>query len=281
MRYGLDFHRIHLDSIGTGGDLGSFTFSGFATENPQAQACNALTDPQGCKQYGDIGIAGGGSPDRPAAADRHVTAGLNKIYLRGNSWDWFAQDDWRAKSNLTFNFGVRWEYFSPYSEKYNRLVNLNLTGSGANGLADRQRLRARRPCRLVRLPQPTRCSAHQPRIYWCNPDKALYSPRVSIAWQPKFKWTKSMVVRSGYGINYNTGQYSRFASKMSFQQPFAITQTNPLSTPEQPDHLHPHEHVAERQMVYKNSNGLQLLHPDHPEQLRCEPELPPGHGPGL
>jgi hypothetical protein len=51
---------------------------------------------------------------------------------------------------------------------------------------------------------------------------------------PKFKWAKQMVVRSGYGINYNTGQYSRFASSMSFQQPFAITQTNTLSTTNSP-----------------------------------------------
>ena len=88
MRYGLDFHRIHNDSIGTGGDLGSFTFSGFATESPQAQSCNALTDPQGCKQYGSTG-----SPiadlllGRPQQSG--ITAGLSKIYLRGNSWDWY------------------------------------------------------------------------------------------------------------------------------------------------------------------------------------------------
>jgi hypothetical protein len=64
-----------------------------------------------------------------------------------------------------------------------------------------------------------------------KPDKSLYSPRVSIAWSPKFKFAKNMVVRSGYGINYNTGAYSRFASKMSFQQPFAITQNNTLTDP--------------------------------------------------
>jgi hypothetical protein len=43
-----------------------------------------------------------------------------------------------------------------------------------------------------------------------------------------------MVVRSGYGINYNTGAYSSFASKMSFQQPFAITQSNTLYAPASP-----------------------------------------------
>ncbi len=42
MRYGLDFHRIHADSIGGTNVLGSFTFSGFATENPALQTCNAI-----------------------------------------------------------------------------------------------------------------------------------------------------------------------------------------------------------------------------------------------
>jgi hypothetical protein len=79
----------------------------------------------------------------------------------------------------------------------------------------------------------TGCSAIHPGTL-VNPDKTLYSPRVAIAYSPKFKWTKNTVVRSGYGINYNTGQYSRFATLMAFQQPFAITQTNTISTPASP-----------------------------------------------
>src|SRR5205807_3227703 len=123
----LDFHRIHADSIGTSGDLGAFTFSGFATESPQLQSCNPQTDAGQCKEYGSSGSSMAdfllGLPQQST-----INAGLNKIYLRGNSWDWYAQDDWRARGNLTFNYGLRWEYFSPYSEKYGRLVNLNVNG---------------------------------------------------------------------------------------------------------------------------------------------------------
>jgi hypothetical protein len=227
MRYGLDFHRIHYDSIGTGGDLGSFQFSGFSTESPQAQSCNAVTDPGGCKEYGSTGSPVAdlllGLPQQTG-----ITAGLSKIYLRGNSWDWYLMDDWRAKSNFTISYGLRWEYFSPYSEKYGHLVNLNLTGSGSSlGISN-----------VCAAPSPgvvgtTGCSTVSSGSL-VNPDKADYSPRVAIAWSPKFKFTRNMVVRSGYGINYNTGQYSRFATIMAFQQPFALTQTNTISTPASP-----------------------------------------------
>jgi hypothetical protein len=223
MSYGFDFRRIHADSIGTGGDLGSFTFSGFSTENPALQSCNAQTDPQKCTQYGNSGSSMAdfllGLPQ-----NSNVTAGLNKIYLRGNSWDWFAQDDWRARSGLTFQFGLRWEYLSPYSEKYNRLVNLNVTGAG-NSLAVSTVCGTTAPAGS----QPGVCAAVQPGTL-VQPDKSLYSPRVAVAWSPKFKFTKSTVVRASYGINYNTGQYSRFATNLAFQQPFSVTQKNVRSS---------------------------------------------------
>ncbi len=227
IRYGLDFHRVHNDNIGTGADLGTFTFSGFATENPQAQSCNSLTDPGNCKEYG---VSGSPIADLLLGLPQQtgITAGLSKIYLRGNSWDWYAQDDWRARANLTLSYGLRWEYFSPYSEKYGHLVNLDLTGSGSTlAIAN-----------VCAAPAPgvvgtTGCSTVSSGSL-VSPDKSLYSPRIALAYSPKFKFTKNTVVRSGYGINYNTGQYSRFATIMAFQQPFALTQTNTISTPASP-----------------------------------------------
>src|SRR6185369_12460358 len=36
-------------------------------------------------------------------------------------------DDWRINPGLTLNAGIRWEYGSPITELYGRLVNLDLT----------------------------------------------------------------------------------------------------------------------------------------------------------
>ena len=249
MRYGLDFHRIHNDSIGGTNVLGSFTFSGFVTQAAAPPACTPNNNPISpanpnptCANGSSVADFLLGQPQQSA-----ITASPNKIYLRGNSWDWYAQDDWRAKSNFTVSYGLRWEYFSPYEEKYNRLVNLQLIGSGST-------LAIQNVC-----PDPTtgcQLTASQfgtpPTLV--IPDKSMFSPRVAIAWSPKFKWTKNTVVRSGYGINYNTGAYSGFAKNLSFQQPFATTQTNTLSSSGSPTSCTTAN--MSWNTVYKNSTGF-------------------------
>ena len=54
----------------------------------------------------------------------------------------------------------------------------------------------------------------------------MYSPRFGFAYRPKPKFFKETVIRGGYGINYNTGQYATIARQLANQQPFAVTQTN-------------------------------------------------------
>src|SRR5579859_6403175 len=53
-------------------------------------------------------------------------------------------------------------------------------------------------------------------------DRNNFAPRVGIAWRA----TGKTVVRTGYGLNYNTGAYSNIAQQMGFQPPFTFTQTN-------------------------------------------------------
>ena len=217
VRVGFDVRRIHADTIGDTPVLGSFTFSGYATQNPAAQAC-VPSSTQTCNfapsgsAIADLLI---GQPQQTS-----VQAGLKKIYLRANVLDWYVQDDFRVLPNVTLNLGLRWEYFSPYVEKYNRLTNLNHNGDFAT-------------ISEVCATAATGCTVGSPRSL-VNPDRTMYSPRIGIAWQPKSKYTKQTVVRGGYGINYNTGQYAAFAQSLAFQQPFAVTQTNTLTTAASP-----------------------------------------------
>ncbi len=49
---------------------------------------------------------------------------MAKSYLRDNVYDAYAMDDWRMLPSLTLNYGVRWEFFAPYTEKYGHLADV-------------------------------------------------------------------------------------------------------------------------------------------------------------
>ena len=209
MRFGVDVRRIHADSVGGNNVVGTFVFSGYSTESPAEQQAATTTSTR-------LPASGSGFADYLLGLPQQtkIQAGLAKIYLRANAYDWYAQDDWRAFSNLTFNFGLRYEYFLPYVEKNNRLVNLDHNADFTQ----------------VATVLPGAAGPYggsYPRSL-VNPDRLMYSPRLGVAWRPKF--LKETVIRGGYGINFNTGQFATFAQSLAFQPPFAVTQTNVLAT---------------------------------------------------
>jgi hypothetical protein len=210
MRYGLDIRRVHADSIGGNNPLGSFTFTGYATASPADQLAgkSGITSGDG---FADFLL---GLPQSTS-----IQAGLYKIHLRENVYDGYVTDDYRVKANVTINYGLRYEYFAPYTEKNNRLVNLD---HNANFTA-------------FDPVMPGGIGTYEGKFNssLVDPDRTMFAPRFGIAWSPKVapKFTKSMVVRAGYGINYNTGQFAQFAQLLSHQQPFAATQNNDVPTP--------------------------------------------------
>ena len=225
MRYGLDVRRVHADSIGGNNPLGSFTFTGYATASPEAQAAGTGGQTSG-DGFADFLL---GLPQSTS-----IQAGLYKTYLRENVYDWYLTDDFRALSNLTVNYGLRYEYFGPYSEKNGRLVNL----TGINGVTPvTSGIGCVTPNGISysTAAGTVTCTAGGSASL-VNPDHAMYSPRVGFAYRPKFAkfaatLLKDTAVRGGYGINYNTGQYAIFAKSLSHQEPFSVTQTNAVATP--------------------------------------------------
>ena len=199
LRFGGDFRRIHADSYGGTNVFGGFTFTGYATRQPGstprpgAQASGA--------DFADYLL---GLPQQST-----VQASNYKHYLRANVWDLYAQDDWRLRPNLTLNAGLRYEYFSPYAERFDRIANLDYN-SGFNAVAE-----------VFPNGVGTVSGQKYPHTL-INPDRNLFSPRFGLAWRVM----KNTVLRGGYGINYNTGQYQAIGRQLVNQPPFAQTQTN-------------------------------------------------------
>jgi hypothetical protein len=173
LRAGFSFTRRQRNQLGLINPRGSFGFTGAATGIDVADFLLGLPD--------TASLATG-------TADR---------YLRANEWATYVVTEWRPAANLTVNAGARWEYPTPYAERYRRLANLKV----ASGFASAQ----------VATTSPSDDAL-------IRPYRAMVEPRVSLAWLPVIG--SSLVVRSSYGIYADTGAYESIAASLAAQPPF-------------------------------------------------------------
>jgi carboxypeptidase family protein len=54
-------------------------------------------------------------------ASTYEQGDASPFYIRNKYINFFAQDSWRVRSNLTFNYGLRWDVLPPWREKYYQL----------------------------------------------------------------------------------------------------------------------------------------------------------------
>jgi trimeric autotransporter adhesin len=207
-RWGADFRRIQLNTETDSDARGSFIFTGLNTSEILGGQPVAGTG----YDFADFLL---GLPQQTS-----VQYGENNYHFRANSWDAYAQDEWKLRGNLTFNLGVRWEYVSPFTEINNRLANLDLSPGVLNPA-----LGAPVVVRVVSGQSGPYSGPLPPSLV--RPDRNNFAPRVGFAWKP----FSNTVVRGGYGINYNTGAYQGIVQQLAFQPPFSTTSTNIQSAP--------------------------------------------------
>ena len=116
----------------------------------------------------------------------------------------YVQDDWRVNSRFTINIGLRYDYDSPMTERYNRSVR-GFDFNAVNPIA------AQAIANYAKSPLPELPAAQfkvnggltfagangQPRELW-ETSKKNFAPRVGLAWMP----LKNTVIRAGYGLFY-------------------------------------------------------------------------------
>ncbi len=117
----------------------------------------------------------------------YVKLAPNAQNFRQNNWAVYAADNWRASRRLTFNYGVRWEYFSPVDER----DGLTLLPVIPHGVTAAETLLTDATVDFAGGPSKR-------KLY--NSYYKGFSPNISLAWDP-FGNGKS-AVRAGFSLNY-------------------------------------------------------------------------------
>jgi hypothetical protein len=194
-QFGADFKKQQFNVLGQNAGRGTFTFIGTA---PGSDFADFLL----------------GVPDTA-----YVAFGNADKYFRDNLYDAYITDDWRISSAFTLNAGVRWEYGSPITELYGRLVNLDVVPGFSNEAPV-----------VASTPVGALTGLHYPDSL-IHADKRAFEPRVGIAWRPLP--ASSLVIRAGYGVYYDTSVYQTLATQMSQQFPLSKS-LNVQNTPANP-----------------------------------------------
>jgi len=189
---------FHLDQINISPDAisnGSFAFTGSATGS----------------DFADFLL---GLPSTYSQGDS------NRFYPRNKYIGLYGQDSWRVKTNLTLNYGLRWDVLPPWREKYNQIQTLVL---GQQSI-----VYPGAPQGLVFPGDPGIPDTLAPTKY------TNFAPRVGLAYSPTFQsgllgkifgGPGVTSIRAGYGTFYN-GFEGLSAGIMSANPPYGYDYTS-------------------------------------------------------
>src|SRR5579883_1113966 len=132
----------------------------------------------------------------------------------------FVQDNWRATSSLTLNYGLRWELMQYWSEKYNQIPTFVV--------AQQSKVYPTAPLGLVYPTDP----GVPPTLV---PQRSRFAPRVGLAYSPPsssgllgkiFGGAGKSSIRAGYGIFYSVIEGNTIGIDEP-QPPYGLSYTSP------------------------------------------------------
>src|SRR6185503_7764483 len=187
-----------------------------------------------------------------SAPSPFVNNSTGQAHAKQDYYITYAQDEWKIKPNLTLNYGLRYEYYTPLREANDRQILFDIvTGT-------------------------LRDSSQDP----LHSSKTNFGPRVGLSWSPNpagkgFFGGGNTVLRGGFGIYYGPGQtedqiqpiesnrISSTLSNVTFpQDPVVIAAaflSNPNNRQYQPRAYAPEYTIPEK--VYQYSVSLQQTLP--------------------
>ena len=117
------------------------------------------------------------------ATSATLLVGEGEVGNRRTFYQGYFQDEFKARQNLTFNLGLRYEYYSVTHEILDRSAVVDIANCGGF------------------------CPKSTP---YYSPDRNNFAPRVGVTWAPDRLHGKT-VIRSGFGIYYGGNQNDDFS----------------------------------------------------------------------
>ncbi|MEK6336377.1 MAG: carboxypeptidase-like regulatory domain-containing protein [Acidobacteriota bacterium] len=174
LAFGEDIRRVELNSDLPRNSRTLLSFNG----SPELDFFGANLFTGNFLTGADLAAAGA-----PSGAFLSLARTGSAIGLRYYQYNFFGQDEWRIRKNLTLNFGLRYEYNTPPKERSN-LIERTFSDPLLNNpnVADLRTFIAGRT-----------------QIF--ESDKNNFEPRFGLAWSPNwFGQDHSTVIRAGFGV---------------------------------------------------------------------------------
>jgi len=173
LKFGAEFRAVQFNNLQVGDQATNFNFSPQWTQGPNPNASSAVAG-LGVASF-LLGIPTGAVNPAPALAMTTKYHGL------------FVQDTWKVTPKLTVNLGLRWDYETPRTDRFNQLTNFDYTAASplrAPGLNLQGGLT------FVGVGGLPRTNA--------NADRNNFAPRAGIA----YRLNNKTVIRTGAGLFY-------------------------------------------------------------------------------
>lgn len=193
-RFGVEYAPQRRNVLGSAEGSGTLTFAGIGTSQ---YLKGSLPRPGSGYDFADFLLG--------RVQSSSIQHGNSDHYYRGYRFSLYLDDNYRMHSRFTLQWGVRYTLASPWTEKYDRLGNLDIgpaftavfpltpsTNGPFSGVLARALLEA---------------------------DRDNIAPRVGLA----FRLDRQTVLRASYGVFHPHEVYQQIAGELGSQPPYAFT----------------------------------------------------------
>ena len=204
---GVDIQRIRFSTSQPTQPRGTYTYTGLYTSQ------------QGTANTG-YGVADFLTSNMNSAAISNVFTSDDVRFNRAG----YLQDDWKASAKLVLNYGMRYDYSTPYLERHDNQAGFELTSPPTAGkstgvyLIPQSKQGIFLPTAFTRLLALDNIAIqYTNNRYIANPQKSNFAPRVGFA----YRVNEKAVLHGGYGIFFggleSTGYFPNLGENFPFE----------------------------------------------------------------